>query len=157
ANREAVACLEQALTALGHPPESRERTEQAIDVRFDLGNALYPLAEFGRIAECLREAELLARRLDDQRRLGWVWGSLGRHRLITGGHVAEVRRFAETVEAIGERLGDVPLQVAGYYYLTHVCHISGDYHGAERVSIRLKELLRDDRSRERFNLAVFPA
>jgi tetratricopeptide (TPR) repeat protein len=68
-----------------------------------------------------------------------------------------VRRFAETVEAIGERLGDVPLQVAGHYYLTYVCHISGDYHGAERVGIRLKQLLRGDRSRERFHLAVFPA
>jgi class 3 adenylate cyclase/tetratricopeptide (TPR) repeat protein len=157
ANREAVAYLEQALTALGHLPESRETTEQAIDVRFDLGNALYPLAEFGRIAACLREAELLARRLDDQRRLGWVSVYLCRQSLITGGHVAEVRRFAGTVEAIGERLGDVPLQVAGHYYLTYVCHVSGDYHGAERVSIRLKQLLRGDRSRERFHLAVFPA
>jgi class 3 adenylate cyclase/tetratricopeptide (TPR) repeat protein len=157
ANREALACLEQAVTALGHLPESRETTEQAIDVRFDLGNALYPLAEFGRIAGCLREAELLARRLDDQRRLGWVSVYLCRDSLITGSHVAEVRRFAETVEAIGERLGDVPLQVAGHYYLTYVCHISGDYHGAERVSIRLKQLLRGDRSRERFHLAVFPA
>ena len=32
ANREAVACFEQALTALRHLPESRETLEQAIDL-----------------------------------------------------------------------------------------------------------------------------
>ena len=72
ANREALASFEQALTALTHLPETRETREQAIDIRFDLRNALFPLAEFGRIEGYLREAELLARTLDDQRRLGWV-------------------------------------------------------------------------------------
>ena len=72
ANREALAYFEQALTALTHLPETRETREQAIDVRFDLRDALFPLAEFGRIDEYLREAEALARSLDDQRRLGWV-------------------------------------------------------------------------------------
>jgi tetratricopeptide (TPR) repeat protein len=157
ANREAVAHFEQALTALSHLPETRETTEQAIDVRFELGNALYPPAEFDRIAGCLREAELLARRLDDQRRLGWVSVYLCRHHMMTGSSVAEVRRFVEIVELIGETLDDVPLQVAGHYYRTYVCHISGDYHGAERVCLRLEELLRGDRSRERFRLAAFPA
>src|SRR5262249_20285635 len=33
ANREAVTCLEQALGALGHLPERRDLTEQAIDIR----------------------------------------------------------------------------------------------------------------------------
>jgi hypothetical protein len=36
AGREAVACFEQALVALAHLPEGRERHEQAIDVRFGL-------------------------------------------------------------------------------------------------------------------------
>jgi class 3 adenylate cyclase len=65
AYREAVGSFEQMLTALTHLPESREMLEQAIDVRFDLRNALLPLAEFGRIEGYLREAERLARRLDD--------------------------------------------------------------------------------------------
>jgi class 3 adenylate cyclase len=71
-NREALAYFEQALTALTRLPETRETREQAIDVRFDLRNAFFPLAEFGRIEGYLREAEALARSLDDQRRLGWV-------------------------------------------------------------------------------------
>ena len=70
ANREAVSCFEQALLALGHLPETRERLEQAIDLRFDLRTALLPLGEFELSFGCLREAEGLARTLGDQRRLG---------------------------------------------------------------------------------------
>ena len=43
--REAVACFEQALAALTHLPESRATQEQAIDLRFDLRNALWSLGE----------------------------------------------------------------------------------------------------------------
>ena len=48
ASREAVACFEQALVALAHLPEGRERHEQAIDVRFGLRHALGPRREHGR-------------------------------------------------------------------------------------------------------------
>src|SRR5262249_23711631 len=60
AYREAVACLEQALSALQHLPETRDIREQAIDLRLALRAALHPLGDFGRILTCLREAEALA-------------------------------------------------------------------------------------------------
>ena len=72
AHREAVAYFEQALTALGHLPESRATMEQAIDLRFDLRNALYPLGERERVYAYLQEAEALAGALEDRRRLGWT-------------------------------------------------------------------------------------
>ena len=71
ASREAVACFEQALVALEHLPESRERHEQAIDVRFGLRHALGPRREHDRVLTYLREAEGLAQALSDQHRLGW--------------------------------------------------------------------------------------
>ncbi|PYO57746.1 MAG: hypothetical protein DMD83_07610 [Candidatus Rokuibacteriota bacterium] len=83
AHREAVGCFERALTALTHLPETRETGEQAIDVRFDLRNALLPLAEWARIEGYLREAETLARTFDDQRRLGWVSAYMSSHHLNT--------------------------------------------------------------------------
>jgi predicted ATPase len=43
ANREAVACFEQALVALVSLPEGRERHEQAIDVRLGTGSPLKQL------------------------------------------------------------------------------------------------------------------
>ena len=44
--REAVGFFEKALTALTHLPETRKTLEQAIDLRFDLRNALLPLVEW---------------------------------------------------------------------------------------------------------------
>ncbi len=157
ANREALACFEQALTALARLPETRETLEQAIDVRFDLRNALLLLAEFGRIEGYLREAEALARTLDDQRRLGWVSAYMSGSHVGTGGHASDVRTFAERVQAIAETIGDVPLQVAAQYYLLLACHISGDYPGTERVCRRLMQSLGGERTRERFSLPAFPA
>ena len=80
-----------------------------------------------------------------------------RHHSISGGHVTEVRTFAQRVEAIAETLGDVPLQVAAQYYSAFVCHTSGDYRGTEDVCRRLTQSLQGDRIRERFGLSALPA
>ena len=79
ANREAAACFEQALGGLRHLPESRETIEQDIDLRVDLYNVLHPLGERRRGVGHLREAEILAERIGDQRRLGWISVSLAHH------------------------------------------------------------------------------
>src|SRR5262249_32619981 len=150
--REAVGYFEQALTALTHLPETRERLEQPIDVRFDLRNALFVLAEFGRIEGCVREAEILATALDDQRRLGWAWTYMSSHHWLTGGHAAEVQTYARKVEAIGETLGDAPLQVAAHYYRAGACYVSGDHDGTEACCRRMLSFVQGDRHRERFHL-----
>ena len=72
ASREAVACFEQALVALEHLPESRERHEQAIDIRFGLRPALGMRRERDRVRTYLREAEVLAQALGDHHRRSWV-------------------------------------------------------------------------------------
>jgi class 3 adenylate cyclase/tetratricopeptide (TPR) repeat protein len=157
ANREALPYYEQALNALMHLPESRETTQQGIDVRFELRNALFPLAEWGQIERYLRQAEGLARTLDDQRRLGWVSAYMCSHQLQTGGHAADVRMFAQKVAAVGEALGDAPQQIAGQYYLIMARYLSGDYRGTEQVCRRLIKLLEGERAHERFGVATLPA
>jgi cytochrome P450/class 3 adenylate cyclase/tetratricopeptide (TPR) repeat protein len=72
ASQEAVRCVEQALDALAHLPETRDTLAQGIDLRFDLHAALIPLGDFPRIVKVLREAEGLANRIDDPRRQGRV-------------------------------------------------------------------------------------
>ena len=79
------------------------------------------------------------------------------HYVLTGGHATEARTFAERVEAIGETLGDGPLQVAAQFYLIVACQTSGDYPGTEHASRSLMQLLQGDRNLERFGLAIFPA
>jgi len=157
ANREAIGYFEEALTALTNIPETRATLEQAIDIRFDLRNALYPLAQLGRIEGCLREAQALAGRLEDQRRLGWVSAYMCSHHWATGGHAGDVRTFAQAVETIAETLGDTPLQIAAQYYLVTACHIAGDYRGTEHFGRRLMQSLEGHPARERFGVAIFPA
>jgi class 3 adenylate cyclase/tetratricopeptide (TPR) repeat protein len=157
AYREAVSCFEQALTALYPLPDTRQKLERGIDLRLDLRQALFPLGELARVLGYLREAEALARTLDDQRRLGWVSAYMSGHHVHTGGHVTELRTLAQTVEAIAERLGDVPLQIAAQYYLTAASYLSGDYRATEHVCRNLMQSLHDQRIRDRVGLVVFPA
>jgi class 3 adenylate cyclase/tetratricopeptide (TPR) repeat protein len=156
ANREAVSCFEQALTGLQHLPETRQRLEQAIDLRFDLRTALYPLAEFERIAGCLREAEGLARALDDRRRLGQISAHLCMN-LWTTGHPTEALAFGQSALGIAESLGDAPLQVMGNHHLGLACLGTGDYPQAEDLLRKTLRLLEGDRSRERFGFAGIAA
>src|SRR5207245_61791 len=53
--------------------------------------------------------------------------------------------------------GDVPLQIAAQYYLAAASDLSGDYRATERVSRNLMQSLHDQRPREGFGLATFPA
>ena len=76
AHRDAAAWFEQAVAALSHLPERRELLEQAIDIQFDLRNALWPLAEFRRVFDALKRAEHLATTLGDQRRLAMTFALL---------------------------------------------------------------------------------
>jgi class 3 adenylate cyclase/tetratricopeptide (TPR) repeat protein len=155
--REAIAYFEQALAALAHLPETSETLEQAIDLRFDLRGSLHLLAEFRRIETYLHEAETIAGRLDDQRRLGWVYAYMSGHHVHTGDPVNDIRMLGERVGTIGETLGDAPLRVAAQYYIVIASHLAGDYRGTEHACRKLIQSLPGDRARERFGLALFPS
>lgn len=151
AHREAATCFEQALVALAHLPETRETLRQAIDVRVDLRTPLWTLGEFERLLGSLREAELLAKTLDDPRRLGWVSVYMSANLWITG-RSSEARPFAQNAQAIAETLGDFPLQVAANYYLGVAHFASGDYGRAEDFFRKIVQSLEGDLNRERFGL-----
>jgi class 3 adenylate cyclase/tetratricopeptide (TPR) repeat protein len=129
ANREAVALFEQALAALDHLPESRRTLEDAVDIHFEIRNALQPLGDLARILESLREAERLGVQLDDQRRLGWVGSYLAEHFRMLGnpGSAAEA---GERALAIARRLEDLPLQVVTNLPMGLLCHNLGEYRQA---------------------------
>ena len=156
ANRDAASSFEQALTALGHLSETHEVLEQAVDLRFDLRTALFPLGEFERIAEYLREAESLVRALGDERRLGRLSVYMCQNLWVTG-HPVEALRFGQSARAIAERLGDFPLTVGSNLYLGVACFGAGDYRQAEELLKKVLQLLEGDVSRERLGLAGFPA
>ncbi|MEK7385726.1 MAG: hypothetical protein AABZ83_04730, partial [candidate division NC10 bacterium] len=86
ANREAVACFEQALGAVQHLPRSRETIEQAIDLRLALRPALFQLGELSRMGDVLREAQTLAEAGGDQARLGRVTAFMTHSLWLRGDH-----------------------------------------------------------------------
>ena len=154
--REVVACFEQALAALTHLPESRATQEQAIDLRFDLRNALWALGEIRQMLDYLREAATLAEALDDQPRLGRVSAYMCRYFREMGDHDGAVESGQHAL-AVAETLGDFALQVMAHHYLGVAYHALGDHRRAMGLLRSNVESLAGDLLRERFGLAGLPA
>jgi class 3 adenylate cyclase/tetratricopeptide (TPR) repeat protein len=154
--REAVACFEQALAALTHLPESRATQEQAIDLRLDLRNALWPLREIRHTLDYLREAETLAKALDDQPRLGRVFAFMCRYFRGMGDHDSAVASGQHAL-AIAETLGDFALQVIAHFFLGTAYHVLGDYPRAMELLRSNVVSLVGNLIREHFGQAGLPA
>src|SRR5262249_22291206 len=116
ANREAVAYFEQALVALRHLPESRDTREQAIDLCFDLRNALLLLGQQERILGHLCEAATLAEALDDLHRLGRVSSYMSDYCWRLGQHHRAIDAGQRAL-SLGMALEDFGLQVVANFYL----------------------------------------
>src|SRR4030095_517414 len=142
-HQEAIAHFEQALAALTHLPDTRETLEHATDLRLDLRNSLWLLGEFDRMVGYLREAEALARMLDDPRRLGWVSVYLSHYFWLTGDS-AQARMSGQSAHTIADTVGDLALQVAATTYLGAACLTSGDYRQAEDLFRTVVESLDGD-------------
>jgi class 3 adenylate cyclase/tetratricopeptide (TPR) repeat protein len=156
ANRDAVECFERALLALTHLPEGRDRLEQAIELRFDLRNALLALGEFQRILSFLEEAEPLAVALDDQRRLGRV----SSYMIVQFTRMGDYDRAVgagQRALAIGQALGDLALELVANQYLGLAYYHLAEYHGAMQLLRRGGGSLQGDRSGDRFGQLVLPS
>ena len=149
--REATAWYEQALVALPHLPESPEVLEAAIDIRLELRSALYPLGEFERIVVILREAEAIAERLDDQRRLGMISAYLASIFFTTGRHPAAIRSAQRTLDVADVR-EDLGARILGHHYLGLSYYCLGEYCQAVRHLEQNVAALTGDLVHERFGL-----
>ncbi len=112
AAREALAHFEQARIALNELPESRERTEQMIDLCFAQRSALHPLGEFARQGEILNEARALAERINDQRRLGWILAYQANPYDFLGEHTRAIERAEQSIADLYKFAGLHALRMA---------------------------------------------
>jgi tetratricopeptide (TPR) repeat protein len=156
AHREAVECFAQALAALQHLPETPETWGQAIDLHFEVRNALLPLGDQARVCEHLRLAETLARRLNDQRRLGRTFAYLSDYFRVTGepGHAVE---SGEHALALATALGDFTLQVMATFFLGAACSALGEHRRAVHYFTSNVASLTGELLRERFGMTGLPA
>jgi tetratricopeptide (TPR) repeat protein len=155
ASKESVAYFEQALASLARLPEDRSSLEHALDLRFDLRNALLPLGELARILSLLDEAGRIARKLDDSRRLAWVSIYMSAH-VWQVGRAADACAFAEEAETIAEQRADFSLRVAATFYVGQTHFVLGDYHRAESALRSSLRLLEGQTSKELSGLAGLP-
>jgi class 3 adenylate cyclase/tetratricopeptide (TPR) repeat protein len=153
ANREAVACFEQGLVALGHLPKGHDVLEQAIDLRFDLRSSLLPLGEFGRIFDYLQEAEALTEALGDRRRLGRLAAYLTNYASLMGDQTRALE-YGERALALASALADFPLEIETKVRLGQIYNTLGDYRRAIDILAQSLESLKGDLFQERFGLAV---
>jgi tetratricopeptide (TPR) repeat protein len=124
--REAASDFEQALTALGHLPESRETQEQAIDLHFSLRVSLGALGEGERVLEHLRAAEALANALGDQRRLARVNAYIARE-LSSQGEYEQAVTACERAIAMARTQDDYGLEVLATRFMGNAYYCLGDY------------------------------
>jgi tetratricopeptide (TPR) repeat protein len=132
AYRESAACFERALEAASHLPRTADTLDQVLDLQIQLRSALWPLAEFERVAQCLGEANRLATLLGDRGRLARTAASTSVLRWILGDAPAACR-LAQTARDMAVTLEDGPLQGIANYYLGLPRYLLGEYHDAEAV------------------------
>jgi tetratricopeptide (TPR) repeat protein len=156
AYREAAACYEQALQALGHLPGGREAHAEAIDLRFHLRNVLLPLGEQERILEHLRVAATLAEAVQDQSRLGWVTMYMTSC-LYNMGQPDHAVRTGQRALTMATSLKDAALQIQATYNLGLAYHLLGDYRQAADLLGGNVAALEGGLARERFGLPYLPS
>jgi class 3 adenylate cyclase/tetratricopeptide (TPR) repeat protein len=153
---EAVGHLEHALMALDHLAQTRETQEQAVDLYFDLRNALLPLNDHERMLDCLRQAESIAAALDDRRRL--ARGSVYMAHCFW--RIRDHERGAAALQrasAIAATLGDFHLQVESDYYLGLSYYSVGAYPEAIDLSRRTVAALAGDQLLNRCGMPFLPS
>lgn len=156
ANREAASFFERALRGLETLPETTAMMEQAIDLRFDLKTSLLPLGQFGRILGYLYEAEALAKRLGDARRLCLASVHMCQT-LGLSGNPQDAVKFGRHAHLLADSLGELSLRVAASLFLGIACFSTLHYAEAESLFLKVLEHLEGELSFQQFSLAGFPA
>jgi class 3 adenylate cyclase/tetratricopeptide (TPR) repeat protein len=151
AHRAAATYFEHALVALENLPATDDRTEQAIDLRLDLRYALSPLGEYRKMRETLTEAERLAEKLGDRRRLARVSAFLTNFFTLRGDFERAVH-YGERALSLTQP-ADVELAAPTNNFLSLAFFGKGDYRRAAELAARSVGLLGGARASERFGMA----
>jgi class 3 adenylate cyclase/tetratricopeptide (TPR) repeat protein len=156
ANREAADYFERALKVLQHLPETRAALEHAVDLRFELRNALIALSELDRIRNCLEQIESILARLGDKVRGARHAAFRCNHHFLAG----EQRRaieFGESGLKLAAECGDRSLESELLYRVGQCYHLLGDNRRAITLLEESLNHTSEHQERHRFELSVIPA
>jgi class 3 adenylate cyclase/tetratricopeptide (TPR) repeat protein len=156
ANEDAVRFFERALTLLKKLPETRDNLERAVDIRFQLRNALLPLGETDRISRSLDELDPILACLGDKLRSAQYAAYRCNHHFLIG----EQRRaieFAETAIRLAREHGDRDVLGESLYRLGQSYNALGEYRQAITLLEQSLEFDADVPRRDRFNQFTVPS
>ena len=126
AYRDAIGLFDRAREALDHLPPTSGVMARAVDLLLETRDLLVTLGEIPRTAEHLAQAERLARRGGDERRLAGVLHRVAHNHWLLG-EQARALEVSDQVLAIGERLGDAALVGQACLKLGQAHNALGDY------------------------------
>jgi class 3 adenylate cyclase/tetratricopeptide (TPR) repeat protein len=152
----ARARFELALDAVETLPDSRTKTEQAFDIRLELRPVLVQLGEVRQALERLLEAEILAKRLTDDRRLGRAYAILTNiHTLL--GELDEAVASGTRALKIAERFGDLRLRIVATSGLVQAHNFRGEHNQAVVLATENISVLPADWIFENFGMGAPPS
>lgn len=133
---ESIALYDRALAHVSRLPRSPANTGRALDIRLELHAPLFQLGQASRLVELHREAEQLARELDDQPRLGRVLYRMGSYAWMDARYRDGIEYSRRALD-IAEALGDRELLVATGHVLGVNFEALGDYPAAIEQLVRI--------------------
>jgi len=141
--QDARGWFEQALSVLETLPASRSTLEQAFDVRLKLRVVLNLLGDIREQLHCLRGAETLAERLNDDHRRGRVCSFMTNLYSLLGELDNALMAGARALDIAG-RLGDLELRILSTSYLVQAHHLRGDHERVVELATGNLAALPDD-------------
>src|SRR5499433_1487945 len=156
ANEDAVRLFERALTLLKKLPETRDNLERAVDIRFQLRNALLPLGETDRILRSLDELDPILARLGDKQRSAQYAAFRCNHHFLIGQQRRAIE-FGETGVRLARECGDRVVLGQSLFRLAQSYHALGEYRRAISLLEQGLEFNANELRHDRHNLNIIPS
>ena len=144
ASREAIARFEDALRAVEHLPPTSTNLERAMDVRFDLRNPLFVLADFARALAVLGDIARLAERAGDAGRLGRACAYLANAHFMLGNPAQGIELAERAAQIAAARHNDTLLGVTTCH-LGQLYYLKGEYARTSELMVHGIGVLEGDR------------
>jgi class 3 adenylate cyclase/tetratricopeptide (TPR) repeat protein len=153
ANVDAARFFERALTVLKKLPETPDSLRHAVDLRFELRNALLPLGETDRIARYLDELDPIIASLGDTLRSARYAAFRCNHHFFIGQQHRAIE-FGESGVQFARECGDRGLLGELLYRLAQSHYALGNYRHAIGLLEQSLEFTADELHHDRHDLSV---
>ncbi len=154
ANREAINLYERADRALARLP-ANDAALPSFDLRLRALSAFHTVGDLDRMTEIIQEAERIAERIGDQRRLATATCQLGFAFWMGGQHAKALDRIRAAL-VIARSLNDFPLVISAQFHLANVHHALGDVREAVALHRDIIRLLPGELATKRFGWIAAP-